>query len=80
MQSYSKGSWGLSKDRHENFGFGYIGFDSLIKIVYHPLLVDVPKILESPYVDKKFAPYKHEIDMIKSRVFNPNLLEEVKNV
>ncbi len=76
----SKNIRGASKDRHENFGFGYIGFDSLIKIVYHPLLVDVPKILESPYVDKEFAPYKHEIDMIKSRVFNPNLLEEVKNV
>jgi deoxyribonuclease-4 len=76
----SKNVCGASKDRHENFGFGYIGFDNLIKIVYHPLLVDVPKILESPYVDKKFAPYKYEIDMIKSRVFNPNLLEEVKNV
>ncbi|WP_312093203.1 deoxyribonuclease IV [Niallia sp.] len=77
----SKNILGARKDRHENIGYGQIGFDSLVKIVHHPELEDVPKILETPYVgiDKtnKKAPYKHEIEMIKNKVFNENLLEEI---
>jgi deoxyribonuclease-4 len=30
------------KDRHENIGFGNIGFDNLIKVIYHEKLKDVP--------------------------------------
>ena len=32
----SKNPLGAGKDRHENLGFGHIGFDALNKIVYHP--------------------------------------------
>lgn len=72
---------GARKDRHENIGYGQIGFDALVKIVHHPELEDVPKILETPFVgtdknDKK-APYKHEIEMIRNKTFNKNLLEEI---
>lgn len=71
------------KDRHENFGFGKIGFDTLINIVYHPKLKGIPKILETPYVmdDKKnsYPPYKFEIEMIKKKKWNPNLIEEIIN-
>lgn len=66
------------KDRHENIGFGHIGFDTLIKIIYHDKLKDIPKILETPYVEK-CAPYGLEIKMIKSKIFNEKLLEEVKS-
>lgn len=77
----SKNILGARKDRHENIGFGQIGFDALAKIVHHPQLEDVPKILETPYVgtdknDKK-APYKHEIEMIRNNTFNENLLVEI---
>lgn len=65
------------KDRHENLGFGTIGFDNLLKIIYHDKLKDIPKILETPYVEG-YPPYKKEIKMIKEKTFNPNLLEEVK--
>lgn len=79
----SKNSRGAQKDRHANIGFGEIGFDALSKIVHHPKLAHLPKILETPYVgeDKKTAkaPYKHEIAMLKAGVFNENLLEEIAN-
>lgn len=67
----SKNEKGAHKDRHENFGFGYIGFDNLIKIAYHPLLENVPKILESPYINDN-PPYLEEIKMIKEKTFNEN--------
>ena len=66
------------KDRHENIGFGEIGFDTLINIIYNDKIKDVPKILETPYIDKK-PPYKYEIEMIKNKTFNKNLLDDVKN-
>lgn len=77
----SKNERGAHKDRHENFGFGHIGFDALSYIVNHAEFKDRPKILETPFVgpDKKNrnAPYKHEIDMIKSGTFDPNLLHKI---
>ena len=48
----SKNSIGAHKDRHENFGFGHIGFDKLINFIYHPLLNGKIFILETPYVKK----------------------------
>ncbi|MBM7650021.1 deoxyribonuclease-4 [Bacillus ectoiniformans] len=77
----SKNECGARKDRHENIGFGHIGFDALNYIVHHPQLMDVPKILETPYVgeDKKTSkpPYKHEIDMLKAKTFDPAVLEKI---
>ena len=66
------------KDRHENIGFGTIGFDTLINIINNPKLKDVPKILETPYVNDK-PPYKEEIKMIKEGIFNPNLINDIIN-
>lgn len=68
----SKNERGAHKDRHENIGYGYIGFDILNKIVHHPLLKDVPKILETPYIEKQ-APYKQEIIMFQTQTFNSGL-------
>ncbi|MGE7764496.1 deoxyribonuclease IV [Peribacillus sp. NPDC096540] len=78
----SKNERGMRKDRHENIGFGHIGFNALNYIVHHPQLNDVSKILETPYVgedkkDKK-APYKFEIDMFKNNQFEEDLLEKIK--
>lgn len=74
----SKNIRGAHKDRHENFGFGNIGFDTLLNIIYHPKLEAVPKILETPYVDKLYPPYKEEIEMIKAKEFNSNLLDKIR--
>ncbi|WP_026692876.1 deoxyribonuclease IV [Peribacillus kribbensis] len=79
----SKNEIGMRKDRHENIGFGRIGFQALNYIVHHPDLMDVPKILETPFVgeDKKNkkAPYKLEIEMFRNKEFNDNLLADVMN-
>ncbi|MBC5637227.1 deoxyribonuclease IV [Ornithinibacillus sp. BX22] len=79
----SKNERGAHKDRHENIGFGHIGFDALHYIIHHPQLAALPKILETPYVglDKKSkkAPYKFEIEMIRNGSFNPELQEIIMN-
>ena len=59
----SKNLRGSHKDRHENIGNGMIGFETLYKIVHHPALENIPKILETPYIDGK-APYKEEIERL----------------
>src|SRR5699024_3253424 len=46
----SKNPIGSHKDRHDNIGFGTIGFDNLLHVVNHPKLENIPKILETPYV------------------------------
>lgn len=74
----SKNEVASHKDRHENIGLGDLGFDTLLKIIYHEALSDIPKILETPYVDKLYAPYKQEIEMIRNKEWNPSLLEDIK--
>ena len=75
----SKNPCGASKDRHENVGFGNIGFDTLKEIIYMKEFENIPKILETPYVKNpennkvSYAPYKYEIEMIKEGIFNPDL-------
>ena len=72
----SKNVMGAHKDRHDNIGIGNIGFDNLIKIIYHDKLKGIPKILETPYVDQN-PPYKEEIEMIRNKSFNNNLIEDI---
>ncbi len=74
----SKNVIGSKKDRHANIGFGTIGFDNLLNVIYNPKLKDVPKILETPYIGE-FPPYKFEIAMIKDKKFNPSLESDVEN-
>ena len=78
----SKNVRGASKDRHENIGFGEIGFDALNYIVHHEQLMHIPKILETPFVGSdaknKNAPYKHEIEMLRNSVFNPELIDAMR--
>lgn len=68
----SKNICGSHKDRHENIGYGTIGFDNLINIIYNKRLEQIPKILETPYIND-LPPYKEEIEMIKDKKFNPKL-------
>lgn len=69
------------KDRHANIGYGTIGFQNLIKIIYHEKLEDVPKILETPYTsisgERLYPPYKFEIEMIRNRKFDDKLIENI---
>src|SRR6185312_5957892 len=78
----SKNERGAMKDRHENIGFGHIGFEPLSYIVHHPGFQSIPKILETPFVGadpkNKLAPYKLEIDMFKMNSFQPDKIELLK--
>ena len=74
----SKNIQGSHKDRHENIGYGEIGFTSLINIIYNKKLENIPKILETPYIEG-FPPYKYEIEMIRNKKFDNNLKEKVTN-
>ena len=74
----SKNVFGLHKDRHENIGFGEVGFDTLMNVIYNKRLEEVPKILETPYVDREYPPYKYEIEMIKNRKFDLDLIKKIK--
>ena len=73
----SKNPVGAHKDRHENIGFGEIGFEKLLKVIYNSRLEGIPRILETPYVGEH-PPYKKEIEMIKNKKFNPKLKEELE--
>ncbi|MER2170911.1 MAG: deoxyribonuclease IV [Psychrobacillus psychrodurans] len=78
----SKNVCGAAKDRHENIGFGEIGFETLQYIVHHPQLMELPKILETPFVGvdakSKEAPYKYEIEMLRNKQFNPEAIDELR--
>lgn len=79
----SKNEPGAGKDRHENFGFGHIGFDALMQVIKDENFADVPKILETPYVKdlgnakKSYPPYAYEIAMIRKGVFDPDMIEKI---
>ena len=79
----SKNVPGAAKDRHENIGFGHIGFEAINYIVHHADFRDVPKILETPYIPsvenpkKSYAPYKYEIEMLRAGKFDPDMKERI---
>lgn len=79
----SKNIRGAAKDRHANIGFGELGFDALSYIVHHKNFIQVPKILETPYIpsptkDKKsYAPYKYELEMLRNNQFDPNVMNRI---
>lgn len=79
----SKNPMGARKDRHENLGFGSIGFDALKNIVIDERFASIPKILETPYiknpdnVKKSYPPYRFEIEMLKKGEFRENIREEI---
>lgn len=82
----SKNIFSSHKDRHDNIGYGNIGFDTLIKIIYNERIKNIPKILETPYVgktddakEKIYPPYKHEIEMIRNKKFDTSLLDKIRN-
>ena len=58
---------GAHKDRHANIDKGSIGYETLHRLVHDERFIDVPKILETPWLcaegetKKTIPPYKQEI-------------------
>ena len=69
----SKNQIGSHKDRHDNIGYGTIGFDNLINITTNKRLEGIPFILETPYINrnskKELPPYKYEIENVRNKKF-----------
>ena len=72
----SKNPFSSHKDRHANIGFGTIGFENLLQVIYDKRTINIPKILETPYIGEK-APYKEEIEMIKNKEFNSHVFDNL---
>lgn len=70
----SKNEPGAHKDRHENFGKGFVGADALMQVISDKRFEQVPKILETPYLKdpenpkNSTPPYKEEIAEIRKRL------------
>jgi len=69
----SKNPVGAHKDRHENIGYGTIGFDTLCNVVYNKRLEGIPMILETPWVNRndkdEWPPYTFEIENFRNKKF-----------
>lgn len=81
----SKNICGSHKDRHANIGFGTIGFDNLINVIYNKRIENIPKILETPYVgesdddkNRLYPPFMFEIEMIRNKTFDDKLLDKIR--
>lgn len=81
----SKNGIGSHKDRHANIGYGTIGFDNLINVIYNKRLLGIPMILETPYIgeydddkNKIYPPYRFEIEMIRNKRFDVNLFNNIR--
>lgn len=81
----SKNIIGAHKDRHENIGFGTIGFNNLLNVIYNKRLEGVPMILETPYIgdydgdkNRLYPPYKFEIEMIRNKEFDNDVLNKIR--
>ena len=61
------------KDRHQNIGYGTIGFKTLLNVVYSKRLEGIPFILETPWVNRntkeEYPPYKFEIENFRNKTF-----------
>jgi deoxyribonuclease-4 len=51
------------KDRHEKIGKGKLGLEALTAVINHPVLKDLPFILETPNEDEG---YRQEIALLRS--------------
>ena len=64
---------GAHKDRHANIGQGTIGFETLHRLVHDPRFMEIPKILETPWLcaegetKKTIPPYKEDIQQLLAK-------------
>ena len=59
----SKNPIGAHKDRHEKIGEGFLGTDTFVNIINHPVIKDLPMFLETP---NELDGYAREIALLKS--------------
>ena len=57
----SKNDRGSHKDRHEKLGQGFLGMETMRRIVLHPVLQGLPFILETPNEDEGYIAEIHTV-------------------
>lgn len=60
----SKNELGSNKDRHEAIGKGHIGLEAMRKLINHPMLINLPKALETPYSNDNINRWREEIKLL----------------
>jgi deoxyribonuclease-4 len=83
----SKNARGASKDRHTPIGSGWIGFDTIHKIVQYESFRHLPMILETPWIGKdehtQRPMYEAEIALLTGHVlsrFGSEFIEDVHRI
>ncbi|QWU17423.1 Endonuclease IV [Paenibacillus sophorae] len=83
----SKNPIGSRKDRHTPIGSGWIGFDTINRVVHHELLAGRPFILETPWIGKDAKTqrpmYEAEIALLRGNVqerFGGEFLAQVEEL
>ena len=61
---------GSHKDRHARIGEGEIGLEALVRVIRHPVLKNIPFILETPNDD---AGWTREITLLREAFEKVNL-------
>lgn len=60
----SKNPCASKKDRHEQIGKGFIGIEAINRVINHPVLKNLPFILETPH--ESLEGYAEEISILKN--------------
>ncbi|KAA9004926.1 deoxyribonuclease IV [Paenibacillus spiritus] len=83
----SKNPVGSRKDRHTPIGSGWIGYETLNRVVHHELLEGLPFILETPWIGKDAKTqrpmYEAEIALLRGNVgerFGGEFLAQVEEL
>lgn len=83
----SKNPRGARKDRHAPVGAGWIGFETIYKVVHHEKLSHLPMILETPWIGKEAKSqrpmYEAEIALLQGLAeerFGAEFLEHVEEL
>ncbi|MBY9080952.1 deoxyribonuclease IV [Paenibacillus sp. HN-1] len=83
----SKNPRGSHKDRHTPIGSGWIGFDTINRVVHHERLAGLPFILETPWIGKDAKTqrpmYEAEIALLRGNVqerFGSEFLNQVEEL
>src|SRR5699024_6764022 len=75
----SKNEQNAHKDRHENIGFGYIGFDALHRVVCHEVFKDLPKILENPFMGEEKKNKTLTYSLVSNKLKQVKFDKDLKN-
>ena len=76
----SMNTQGAGKDRHDNIGYGHIGWCNLHSIANNQRIKNICKLLETPYTNKRtISPYQQEIEMLRNGIFI-DWLDEDRNI